>query len=96
MQSILDAQQDFDKKYDAENKRLRNDPQHAHKMNWFLYKAQTKLNALVIQKIHNYLNQYYPKGDPYASWTMILISNVRELRVDLIRPLLMPEFEPKE
>lgn len=96
VQSILDAQQDFDKKYEAENKRLRDDPQYAHKINWFLYKAQTKLNALVIQKIHNYLNQYYPEGDPYASWTMILISNVRELRVDLIRPLLKPEFKPEE
>ena len=95
VQTILNAQQEFDKNYEAADKRLKGDPNYAHKMNWFLYKAQTQLNNKVIQEIHNYLNQYYPEGDPYSSWTMLLIANIRELRVCLIRPLLQPEYEPK-
>ena len=95
VRTILNAQQEFDKNYEMEVERLKDDPNRAHKINWFIYKAQTQLNAKVIQEIHDYLNKYYPEGDPYASWTMLLLSNIRELRVDLIRPLLQPEYEPK-
>lgn len=96
LQKILSAQQEMNRKYNEENKRLESDPDHAHKINWFLYKSQTKLNAMVIQEIHSYLNKYYPDGDPYASWTAMLIAKIEELRVEDIRPILKKEFEPIE
>ena len=96
LQKILSAQQEMNRKYDEEYERLRNDPDGAHKINWFLYKSQTKLNAMVIQEIHSYLNKYYPDGDPYASWTAMLIAKIEELRVDQIRPILLREYEPLE
>ena len=86
----------MNRKYDEEDKRLRSDPDHAHKINWILYKLQTKLNDLVIQEIHSYLNKYYPDGDPYAILTAVLISDIANLRVNLIRPILKKEFEPIE
>ena len=96
LQKILSAQQEMNREYNEENKRLESDPDHAHKINWFLYKSQTKLNAMVIQEIHSYLNKYYPDGDPYASWTAMLIAKIEELRVEDIRPILKKEFEPIE
>lgn len=96
LQKILSAQQEMNREYDEETKRLQSDPDFANKINRFLYKRQTKLNTMVIQEIHSYLNKYYPDGDPYASWTAILISNISELRVNLIRPILEKEFEPIE
>lgn len=96
LQKILTAQQEMYRKYNEENKRLESDPDHAHKINWFIYKLQTKLNAMVIQDIHSYLNKYYPDGDPYASWTAMLIAKIEELRVEDIRPILKKEFEPIE
>ncbi|MBR5878301.1 MAG: serine/threonine protein kinase [Akkermansia sp.] len=96
LQKILTAQQEMNRKYDEEDKRLKSDPDHAHKINWVLYKLQTKLNDLVIQEIHSYLNKYYPDGDPYASLTALLISDISNLRVNLIRPLLKIEYEPIE
>ena len=96
LQKILSAQQEMNRKYDEEDKRLRSDPDHAHKINWILYKLQTKLNDLVIQEIHSYLNKYYPDGDPYAILTAVLISDIANLRVNQIRPILKKEFEPIE
>ncbi len=96
LQKILSAQQEVKRKYDEEYERLRNAPDGAHKINWFLYKSQTKLNAMVIQEIHSNLNKYYPDGAPYASWTTMQISKIERLRVDLIRPILKKEFEPFE
>ena len=96
LQKILSAQQEMNRKYDEEDKRLKSDPDHAHKINWILYKLQTKLNNMVIQEIYSYLNKYYPEGDPYASMTAILVSNISNLKVNLIRPILKKEFEPIE
>ena len=96
LQTILNAQQEMNRKYAEENKRLESDPHHAHKINWFLYKSQTRLNAFVIQEIHAYLKKYYPEGAPFASWTSILISDIKNLRIDKIGPYLVKEFEPED
>ncbi len=52
-------------------------------------KLRQELNEQVVQKIRNYLAKHYPEGDPYAYWTEVLISLVRENNIYT----LIPEVE---
>lgn len=96
LQRILAAQEQYDKDWQEADSKPRKDDAAIHRMNWTTYKLQEKLNNTVAQEIENYIALHYPSGDPYPEWTQTLIALVKETKLYLFRPILKPEYEPKD
>lgn len=57
---------------------------------------QEELNTKVVHEIRSYLAEHYASGAPYAFWTAVLISQVKDTVLRNLRPILNPDFEPKD
>lgn len=95
LQRILAAQEKCDADYKKASEERAHDEAGTHRLNWKAYKLQEELNKTVSQEIINYLTTHYQGNDPYPEWSQTLISLVREMNLELYRPILKPEFEPK-
>ncbi len=96
LSTIVAAQEKRDRAYKEAAERLKNDEHSAEKLNWTAYKLQEELNTKVIHEIRSYLAEHYASGDPYAFWTAVLISQVKDTVLRNLRPILNPDFEPKD
>lgn len=95
LQRILAAQEKCDADYKKASEEQTHDEASTHRLNWKAYKLQEELNNTVSQEIINYLTTHYQGNDPYPEWTQTLISLVREMNLELYKPILKSEFEPK-
>ena len=95
LQRILAAQEQYSAAIQKESEQHCATEADAHIFNWKAYLLQQKLNNTVAQEICHYLEEHYQNNDPYPEWSQTLISLVKEVNLNLYRPLLKPEYKPE-